>query len=314
MVNYYKIENNKLRECPKEESLVMLYVSPIAVEINDLIQNYHIDDHDISSSLDPNELSRLEFEDDYTLLILKRPQNYCAPDNLLFKVNSVGIFLQKDRMIVIMAEKIQLFEGKLFTKIKTLSDVLIKLLYGTISHFLEHLKVINLVSEELEQKINTSMNNKYLLNMFTLEKSLVYYVDGITSNVKVINKIKHNAQKIGFTADNIETLEDIIVENEQCQKQAEIYLNILTGLMDARSSIVNNNVNVLIKRLTIINIIFMPLTLLTSIGGMSEYTVMMQGLGFGAVAAYILLLIGLVGVGFLTYFLMDFLLKKLGLN
>ncbi len=150
--------------------------------------------------------------------------------------------------------------------------------------------------------------------MFTLEKSLVYYLDGINSNTKVVDKLKMNANKIGFTADNIEMLEDIIIENQQCQKQAEIYLNILTGLMDARGSIVNNNVNVLIKRLTIINLIFMPLTVLTSIGGMSEYTVIMESLGLGWKAAYALLMVGLVGVGFLTYFLMDFLLKKLGLN
>jgi magnesium transporter len=209
-----------------------------------------------------------------------------------------------------MSEKIQIFEGKQFLKVKTFSDILIKILYGTISHFLEHLKVINMISEEIEQKINTSMSNKYLINMFTLEKSLVYYLDGIHSNTKVIDKLKINANKIGFNAENIEMLEDIIIESQQCQKQAEIYLNILTGLMDARGSIVNNNLSVLIKRLTIINIIFMPLNLLASIGGMSEYSMMTHGINWKI--SYSLFPVGLVMIGIMTYSIMSFIIRRLG--
>ena len=309
MVKHYKIENNKLTECQREESALIVYIAPPEEEINEIIQQYQIDEHDVHSSLDPNELSRIEFEDEYTLLILKRPENYSS-NNLLFKVNSLGIFLQQGKMIVVLAEDIQLLEGRQFSKLRTPGDILIKILYGTISHFLGHLKVINMVSEELEQKINTSMENKYLINMFVLEKSLVYYLDGINSNAKVIDKIKLNANKIEFTAENIDTLEDIIIENQQCQKQAEIYLNILTGLMDARGSIVNNNLSILIKRLTIINIIFMPLNLLAGIGGMSEFSMMTQGADWRI--TYALFLLGMVGLGFLTYFFMNYLISKIG--
>jgi len=80
----------------------------------------------------------------------------------------------------------------------------------------------------------------------------------------VIEKIKHNAGKIGFGPDSIELLDDILVENTQCFKQAEIYSNILTGLMDARGTIVGNNLNVLMKTLNIITVAIMVPTFVVS--------------------------------------------------
>jgi magnesium transporter len=110
-----------------------------------------------------------------------------------------------------------------------------------------------------------------------------------------------NAAKLGFTEDHVEMLDDIIIDNQQCQKQTEIYLNILTGLMDARGSIVGNNLNVLIKRLTLINIIFMPLAFLAGIGGMSEYTMMTEKWGIGWKLGYPLFFVAAVVIGLLTY-------------
>ena len=139
----------------------------------------------------------------------------------------------------------------------------------SIFHFLEHLKIINTISTELEQKINQAMENRQLINLFGLEKSLVYYVASINSNGTVIEKLKLNSAKIGFTPEEVEFLDDIIIENAQCNKQAEIYPNILAGLMDARVSIVSNNLNLLIKTLNIITIAIMVPTLVVSIFSMN---------------------------------------------
>ncbi len=125
------------------------------------------------------------------------------------------------------------------------------------------------MSEALEDQINTSMHNKYLLNLFTLEKSLVYYLNAINSNGKLIERLKHSAPKIGFTAENLEYIEDLIIENQQCYEQAEIYSNILASMMDARVSIVSNNLNVLIKTLTLITIAIMLPTYVVSLFSMN---------------------------------------------
>ena len=80
----------------------------------------------------------------------------------------------------------------------------------------------------------------------------------------VMEKIKNSATKIGLTPEALEFLDDILIENTQCYKQAEIYSNILTGLMDARGTIVGNNLNVLMKTLNIITIGIMVPTFVVS--------------------------------------------------
>jgi magnesium transporter len=128
-----------------------------------------------------------------------------------------------------------------------------------------------MISDSLEQKINTSMKNKYLINLFTLEKSLVYYLNAINANTYVIDRIKINTAKLGFSTENIEFLDDIIIENNQCYKLAEIYSNILAGLMDARVSIVSNNLNILMKTLNIITIAIMVPTFVVSAFSMNVH-------------------------------------------
>ena len=108
------------------------------------------------------------------------------------------------------------------------------------------------------------MKNIFLINLFTLEKSLVYYLNAINSNGYVIERLKNNSGRLGLTTENIEMLEDIIIENSQCYKQAEIYSNILAGLMDARVSIVSNNLNILMKTLNLITIGIMVPTFVVS--------------------------------------------------
>jgi magnesium transporter len=100
--------------------------------------------------------------------------------------------------------------------------------------------------------------------MFALQKSLVYYVNSINSNGALLEKLKHNAGKIGLSTEELEFLDDLIIENNQCAKQAEMYSNILASLMDARASIVSNNLNVLMKNLNIITIAIMVPTFVVS--------------------------------------------------
>ena len=312
MLTYYRIVDQKIEQCSKEDGTLLVCVAPQNGEMQELLDTYQIPEHDIRSCLDVNELGRLALEEDYSLLILKRPKNYSTLDNLLFKIDSLGVFLVKGKLIIVMAEPHPLLEGKHFAKVKSLNDVIIKILLGTVTHFLGHLNGIQMISDDLEQKISSSMSNKYLIQMFSLEKSLVYYLNAIISNARVIEKLRINSGKLGFTEDNVEMLDDIIIDNQQCQKQTEIYLNILTGLMDARGSIVGNNLNVLIKRLTLINIIFMPLAFLAGIGGMSEYTMMTEKWGIGWQLGYPLFLVAAVAIGLLTYRMVNKYLGKGG--
>lgn len=298
MLEPYAFEDGKL--IPREEGEgVLVYIAPTEEEKRELAERWGVDPYDLASALDPDELGRVEFNGPRATIIVKQPRNYDSEDQLLFTVASVGLFLDPERLVVVTTEPLELFADKMVRRVSGPSDALLKILYASIAHFLGHLKVINMISEALEKRINASMGNKYLLDMFTLEKSLVYFVNGIGSNQMVIEKMRSSEAKLGFTQDQREILDDIAIENQQCAKQADIYSNILTGLMDARGSVVNNNLSMLMKKLTVISVVFMPMNVLASMGGMSEFSTWTKDLP--PWVAYPGFLLVMCTVGFLTY-------------
>lgn len=269
MIRRYQIENSKIIETADEKAPVLIYVNPDEAEKRRLVETYQIDEHTLSSALDPDEQARLECEPGHIAFIYKRPKNYSGDDQLLFKASTMGVFYFGDLLILVTAEDTTLFEGKQLAKVTTVRELMIRLIYRAIFHFMEHLRVINTIADDVEQKINKAMENKYLINLFALQKSLVYYQNAVNSNGALIEKIRHNAARFGFTQEEMELLDDIVIENNQCYRQAEVYSNILASLMDARASIVSNNLNVLMKTLNIITISIMVPTFVVSVFSMN---------------------------------------------
>ncbi len=246
------------------EGTIKVYFNPTEEEKRYLIDYFKIDEHTLNSSLDDDELSRMETEPDHLALIMKSPRKYTPRDEFLFRIMSIGVFIFGDKLIIISNDEIELFQGKQMQNVISHVDLLFKLIYRFIFHFYEHLKIINKISDEVEHKINSAMENKFLINLFTLEKSLVYYLNAINSNGVLIEKLKFNAGKLNLTVEEAELLDDIIIENTQCYRQADIYSNILASMMDARVSIVSNNLNVLMKTLNIVTICIMVPTFVVS--------------------------------------------------
>jgi len=269
MLQTMELTGGRIAGCNGRPGNVCVYVNPDEQERRYLCETFKLDEHTLGSAVDPDEQARLEFEPEHTAIILKRPKNYSSEEKFLFRVTSAGLFLFADRLIIVLPEDMPVFEGKQFTRVASLADLVLKIIYGSILHFVAHLKVINAVSDSLEDQINTSMHNRYLLNLFSLEKSLVYYLNAINTNGKLIERLKHSAAKIGLSPDNLEFVDDLIIENSQCYEQATIYSNILASMMDARVSIVSNNLNWLMKTLTIITIAIMLPTLVVSIFSMN---------------------------------------------
>lgn len=269
MLRMLNIIDGKLVESQNGSGQVSVYIVPDESERKYLVEQLKIDEHTLNSSLDPDEPSRLEFEPEHVAMIFKRPKRYLAADNFLFKVASTGAFIFKDRLVIVVAEDVPLFEGRPFAKIQSVQDVALRIIYRSIVHFVEHIRGIDAISSEMEQQIYTSLENKHIIHLFTLEKSLVYYLNAINSNSALIEKLKNNAAKIGFSPENIEFLDDIMIENNQCRIQTEIYSQVLASLMDARASVVSNNLNIRIKALTLITIAIMLPTLVVSIFSMN---------------------------------------------
>ncbi len=306
MRQYYGI--NESRIVSMEGGPIQVFVEPDAAEKRILLEELGIDPHDLACALDPDEIGRLESDGERLNVIMKLPRNFTSENQLLFTVTSAGLFLTPDRLIIVTTDNADLFEDRNMKVVRNLRDAMLKIFYGAIGHFLGHLKVINMLQEALEKRVNASMGNRYLLDMFTLEKSLVYFVNGIASNEAVLEKLRVYAGKTVKDPNELGILDDIVIENKQCGKQAEIYSSILTGLMDARGSVVNNNLSILMKQLTIVSIIFMPMNVLAGMGGMSEFSAMTHGTPYWL--SYSLFAMGLVAVGFITVWI----LRQTGLD
>ena len=306
MIRRFKLDQGRVVEAVDDAAApILLCVEPTDAERDLLVTQHQIDPHNLTSAFDRDELPRVELDVNHLVVIFKHPRRYQAQDNFLFRINSVGLFLYKDRLIVLAPADMSIFEGRTYTKLQSLQMVFLRILSSCVSHFYGHLQVINDIASELEPQLVKSMENRHLLQMFSIEKSLVYYVNAISANGRTIERLKTNARNDrteGLSPEMLETVDDLAIENAQCLEQAQVYANVFTGLMDARASIVNNNLNVLMKHLTVINVVFMPLNVLASIGGMSEYTMMTRGLPWPL--AYCLFMLGLLAIGWATYFVL----------
>ncbi len=307
MKNQFEIRQGSLVQSGSDAASILVYVAPDAAEKEELLKILDFDAHDLESALDPDEISRVEISAEGIFIIWKRPNQATFEEMLKFEVSSVGVFLQQDRMTMILGEEAPPFSaGREFRNVSTFTNVLLRFLMLTTRHYLDHLKVIKQLTAELERKLSLSMENRYLLQMFGLGESLIYYLSALESNAVVLSRLKANAKRIGFSEDEQEMMDDIIIEHDQCRKQTQIYSSVLSGLMDARGNIINNNMNVLLKNLTLINVVFLPLNLLAGIGGMSEFSVMTEGISRSI--SYSLFMLVMIVLGWATW---AFLVRKI---
>lgn len=250
--SFFKLLNDQLVACDEADATITVYNAPTIEDKTELQDRHNIDFHTLQSSLDPDELARLEFETDHAAIILKRPRSFsAAEDDYLLKLTSTGIFISEDHLVVVMSDDAPIFEGRVPFHVQSSQDVLLRLLYQSTLHFQGHLKTISMLSDSLEQRINTPTDNKYLLNMFALEKSLVYIVNAISSNGALLEKMRAAAEKLDLNHEQSGVLEDLIIENQQCIRRAEIFSQVVAGLMETRTSIMNNNLHQLLRKFTL---------------------------------------------------------------
>jgi magnesium transporter len=308
MMKFFKITENRLRESDPAIGQVVLAIAPDEIERANLREAFRLDDYDMSSTLDPDEVPRLETLNGRMLLIWKVPQSTTVAEGGEFGVTVMGVCLVPDRVGFIRASGDIAFNDREFRAVQDSRDVLLALLLQTVRHFVAHLRLIRTLSQELEAKITVSMENRHLLQMFSLGESLVYYLDAIEGNGAVLAKLRSVASQHGFEQRHLEVLDDIILENKQAARQASIFSSVLSGLMDARGTIVNNNMNVLLKNLTLINIVFLPLNLIASIGGMSEWSMMTAGIDWRV--SYALFCVAMVVLGWGTWIFMKKVIER----
>ena len=299
MLRTYRLEDGRLADAGTDGP-IRVYASPTEAEIAELTGPIGISRHDVDSALDPDELGRFEVEDDYIVVIVRRPKSYVAADQFQFRVMSMGIFLAGEKLVVVLPEDVPLPERRTGVRLSGTTGVLLRLLSEVVGHFMGHLKVINMMSESLERKLQKTMENRYLVEMFSLSKSLVYFLSATTDNGRVLLKLKGAAPKLKFSEEEIDLLEDLVIDNQQCLNLTRTYSEVLSGLMEARAALVGNNLNLMMKNMNAIVIAIAVPSFLAGVGGMSEFTTMTGARWW---VAYPLFVAAMVALGAGTFWL-----------
>ncbi|MDP9523159.1 magnesium transporter CorA family protein [Pseudomonas putida] len=277
MIEGYCINDGALCPTAVSAASVWLSIAPDDAERSILQQRLGISAQALESSLDPDEVARIEIKPDHLFLIWKRPESF---DGRVFNVSSFGVVLSEQRLVVICASNALLSGLDQAADLTSPLDVLMALLAESVHHYLGHLRVVKQVARELQQRFTRPLDNQHLMQMYSLSESLVYYVNAIHSNGAVLGLLRSHGQKHGFCPDQLTSLNDLIIENEQSHQQARIHAQVFANLIEARGNLANNGMNHALRNLTLINVVFLPLNLLASIGGMSEFSMMTAGVSW----------------------------------
>ena len=274
MIRIFKTEDGAMHE--KEEMQPGCWIAltnPTASEIIDIADTYQIDPDHLRAPLDEEERSRIEVEDEYTLILVDIPSIEERNGKDWFVTIPLAIITTKDVLITVCLEETPVLtsfmdgRGRDFhTFMKT--RFILQILYKNATQFLQYLRIIDKKSEVIERKLHQSQKNEELIELLELEKSLVYFTTSLRSNEVVLEKLLR-IEKIKKYPEDTDLLEDVIVENKQAIEMANIYSGILSGTMDAFASVISNNLNIVMKFLATVTIVLSIPTMIASFYGMN---------------------------------------------
>ncbi|MCH2045195.1 MAG: magnesium transporter CorA family protein [Saprospiraceae bacterium] len=279
MVRYYEKQGRELIERSELQEGYWINISPPfnRVELETLAERLTIPIDFLDDSLDIDERTRFEEEDDIKLIVINAPilgQNI-NNERTLYVTVPIGIILSPDHIITITSYSNPVIEGFLNMRVRRFnpqdsSMFALQILEQNVYHYLRCLKDINIRRNTIEQEVYSSSRNQDLKRLLNLEKSLIYFVTALSSNALLMSRMDR-IDFLGIKEDpeKQDLFEDIIVDNSQAQEMAHVYSNILGGTMEALASVISNNLNEVMQRLTLVTIVLMVPTLVSSFYGMN---------------------------------------------
>ncbi|MFT3952159.1 MAG: magnesium transporter CorA family protein [Oscillospiraceae bacterium] len=275
MIMFYKTIGNALvaLDAPAPGCWISV-TEPTEAEIRSLIEEYGLDSGFVRSSLDEEESSRVEIEDDQTLIIVDTAVAETQSENtVVYYTMPVGIITTEHYVFTVSLRQNSVLSEiaggavrNLQTHLKT--RFVLQCLLRITARFLQYLKQIDKISYQMEQQLHGSMKNKELIQLLGLEKSLVYFSTSLKANDVTLERILRG-RVIKLYEEDQDLLEDVLIEVKQAIEMANIYSGILSGMMDAFASVISHNLNTVMWRLTVITIIMAIPTMVFSFFGMN---------------------------------------------
>ena len=274
MITYWQVlENGLLPLGSFEKDCVVNVVNPTQHELDSLKSTLNIPDDFLADVLDVDERSRIEYDDGNMLMIYRIP--VLSHDNgVPFMTVPIGIVIASGYTVIICQRKNRVLDDffsrndKKRINFRNQVELILHLFNRANLFFHRYLKEINLQTNLIEKDLEKSTKNKELHKMLRMGKCLVYFSTSLRSNELLINKLR-NSRVIEKDEQTEDLFDELLIENKQAIEMATIYTDIQNSMMDGISSIISNNLNNIMKQLTIITIMLMIPNLIAGFFGMN---------------------------------------------
>ena len=262
------IDRNVHQISEAQEGSWISLINPTATELVEIAETYGIDVDHLRAPLDEEERSRIEVEDSYTLILVDIPIIEERIDKDWYGTIPMGIVVTDSMIFTVCLEETPIIDSFMDGRVRNFytykrTRFILQLLYKNASMYLHYLRIIDKKSEEIEEKMHKAQKNQELLELLELQKSLLYFTTSLRSNEIVLEKLM-KIDSIKKYPEDEELLEDVIIENKQAMEMTSIYHNILRSMMSLFGSVIDNNLNQIMKLLAAVTIVVELPTLISA--------------------------------------------------
>jgi len=282
MITIYRWENGGLRETQDfaESCWINLY-EPTTTELERVLTFSNVPRDFLTDPLDADERPRFDYDDDSSILIVHVPCPVEGDEVAPYRTVPLGIILFGKSVITVCSARTPVTTAFLdqIRRVCPPSDqyrFAFRLLWHGGVLFLRYLNDIHLRTIHLEDELHRSISNEVLLKLLTIEKTFVYFTTSLKADTIALARA-NTARQLALSEDDRDQLEDAMVEYQQALETATVHANILNGTLDTFASLINNNLNNVMKYLTVVTILLAVPTLVASIYGMNLTTLPFMG-------------------------------------
>lgn len=274
MLTFYRTDDKKIHEENGIAPGVWInMINPTVTEAEEIARELEIDVQDLLAALDEEESSRVELEDGYTLILVDIPSVEIRHEKKAYTTIPLGIILTQDEIITVCTEETSVLQAFINGRVKEFSTkkklrFVYQILYRIAALYQSNLRIIDKKRTEIEERIGHDTEDIDLIDLHSLESTLVYFATSLRANGVVMERLTRY-KRLEQYPDDKDLLEDVIVENQQAIEMTMIYRDIINGTRELMSSVLDNRLNNVMKILTVITLVMGIPTLVSGLYGMN---------------------------------------------
>lgn len=274
MINIYRTDDRIISEIDQYmDGAWVKLTAPTLEECAEISDRFHMDIADVRAALDDEESSRINLEDDYTLILVDIPSAEMRNNRHSYTTIPLGILIAEDVVITVCAEETAVLRSFVEQRVRDFSTkkqmrFTYQVLYNACMVYQSLLRSIDRKRTEIEERIDKNTEDVDLIDLHELESNLVYFATSLRANGVVLDRLTRYGRLRQYSEDQ-ELLEDVIIENRQAIEMTQIYRDIINGTRELMSTVINNRLNNVMKYLAAITIVMSIPTIISGLWGMN---------------------------------------------